>query len=238
MTTALMYVVTIGIIIWVLRAKFAGRRQVHADLGTVASALGLTPGRTPLDKIAAADMAQMQDNAVGRAGLAALAALPAAQSRTYGGLFDGVRVSVAVRAAQDNNTHSLVTELKAYADPAWNLGLKMAQQHRMDRLLEPGRVRRDVAIGDPDFDERVLVEGTDPAAVRALLNSATVRAQVADLLRDVSRSYIDDQGVHGVLTRPVTDAAEVRPTLTKMTALVRALSDARVRRHGPAEPFS
>ncbi len=229
MTTALMYIayiVTIGIIIWVLVSRLARRRQVQADLGTVATALGLTAGKTALEAIAPADLAQLQDSAVGRAGLAALSALPAAQSRTYEGLFDGVRVSMALRAAQSHNTQSLVTELTAYADPAWNLGLKMSAQHRMDRLLDPGRVRRDVAIGDPGFDDRVLVEGTDPAAIRSLFSSATVRAQVADLLQDVSRAYIDDQGVHGALPRAVTDAAEVRPTLARMTAVARALSEA------------
>jgi hypothetical protein len=152
--------------------------------------------------------------------------LPAAESRTYDGLFDGVRVSLALRAAQRNNSQSLVTELTAHADPAWNLGLHIQQQHKMDRVLQPGRQRRDVAIGDPEFDERVFVQGTDPAAVRALLNSATLRGQIDDLLRDVARGYVDDQGVHGVLPRPAHDAAEVRPVLTKMTALVRALSEA------------
>ncbi len=220
-------VLTVVAVVWVLRSKFAKMRGDGDALASLANNLGLSAAAK--DHAAVLSPAEHHDvasSAVGRAGLAAIRALPAAQGVIYEGRIDGVRVRLTI--VSENRGRTVLTDLSAQPGHPWNMGLHMEREHAMDHVLQPQRQKRDVITGDAMFDRAVFVQSSDQKAAEHVLRNETLRRAIAALLDAHARATIRDDGVYVQLPGPETNVAVVRPLLSTMAELVKQLDAARV----------
>ncbi len=87
----------VALIAWVLWSKLKRRQRTTDDLSQLARVLNLMPQSGALDRVAAADRAELAAGEAGRARAALIQALPGARA-SYEGTVNGVRVTMVLCA--------------------------------------------------------------------------------------------------------------------------------------------
>ena len=138
------------------------------------------------------------------------------------GQFGDVTVEVGVRSTGNKNQERWTTYLVRHppAGPVVNL----TRQAPMSGLFSFVTGRRDVIIGDPIFDERVIVHAHDEVAVREFLTPAR-RAAVQELLAVFDRAEIERDTIQVATRGVVTDVDQIVATVTRLVDMATVLGD-------------
>ena len=224
----LLAVPVVLVILWVLKGKLRQREQRPADFERLASELGLQFNATHMGvregQAEPPEHATLRNTAVGKAGLAALAAMPVSSQFSIDGSFGGVDVRITLHQKSSDGAGGHATLLSAHMQRLPGLeGLALCRSYAVDRLLDRATGGQDIELGDAAFDESVRVRGAPSDAVRAWLADADVRASVLKYLTAYDTGRVDEHGVHLQLAGAVSDSARVRTALQSMTALSKAL---------------
>lgn len=140
------------------------------------------------------------------------------------GRFGDIAVNVSVYSAGGRNQQRF-TSYEVRHRPAGPV-VTMTRQGAMSGFFGAMAGRRDVLVGDPLFDDRVIVRAEDDAAVRAFLTPAR-RAAVQELLSVFDRARITHNSIE-VSRRGIShDPNEITATVRRLVDMASVLGDVR-----------
>ena len=140
------------------------------------------------------------------------------------GRFGDVGVTVEVTSSGGKNEQRWTRYTVRH--PAAGPAVTLTRQAPMSGLFSFVTGRRDVTVGDPLFDERVIVDSDDEVAVRRFLSPAR-RAAVQDLLSVFDHATITERSIQVSKRGVSADATELVGTVTRLVDVAAVLGDVR-----------
>jgi len=137
------------------------------------------------------------------------------------GLLDGVGVSVSVQSGNGRNDNS--TTLYTVTHVPVGPPVTLRKQNMLSRFaLLVGR--KDVLVGDPFFDDRVVVDSAYDAEIREFL-TPTRRAVVLEVFDRWHYGEVSHNSIEARTLRVETSAALIIETVRRLVAMAKVMSD-------------
>jgi hypothetical protein len=149
------------------------------------------------------------------------------------GVWAGVEVEVTDLRTGKRGEFSTTKYVARFSQPVPD-GLFISPEGFMGGMgfvntLRKWRGYKDIAIGDPEFDEEVFVTGRDEAGIRRLLDDPAVRASVWELVTEYEGKVDHDKGVIMNTDGTDMDGDVIQTKISVVVAVASAIQRAHAR---------
>ncbi len=152
-------------------------------------------------------------------------------SPVLSGELKGNEVSVVRLPDRGGSKKATTTQFKlTYPEPL-GLGLRLTRENLIASMT---RTRRDIQVGDADFDDEVVVQGRDPKKIRAFLTPAR-RMRIQRLLSACEGCTIGDAYIIVRRAGAIDDASRMISVLRRMAHLAWFLAGDRAEQDRPLD---
>lgn len=121
------------------------------------------------------------------------------------GLYNGIPVEIYTETRGSGKSSTTYTIFNVMFKKPLGLGLAISKEGIFQKMGKALLNSQDIQTGFPEFDDKIIIKGSDEAAVKKLLTSPPVREQVLKLVGKYPGSIISDTGVtferRGISTR-------------------------------------
>jgi len=82
---------------------------------------------------------------------------------------------------------------------------------------------KDIEIGDPDFDKRYVIKGSNEETIKSYFNNSMIKSFINRLFDYNKNSSVDQNGVHLEIRGRLTEYSEIREILERLISLTKEI---------------